>query len=235
MMSMHTDQPIAGWDFKIFHDSTVRITTFVLILSITTVLKLQNLLSIALLITALAIWALVQYFFRNPDRNVLDLPGMLMGPCDGTVADITHIKEDQYLDTESIRIGIFLSVFNVHVQRAPLAGDVTLIQHQPGKFLPAFNPKASHENEYIAMKIESDYGTILVKQISGILARRCVNFAQPGDRLLTGQRFGLIKFGSRVELFLPPEAEIFVSVGDSVTGGLTKVAQMPKSGRKYES
>ncbi len=234
-MLMKPDKPVAGWTFKIFQDNTVRITTFVLILTITVFLKQPNFLSMTILIIALALWLMVQYFFRNPDRAVIDEPGLLIGPCDGTVTDITHIKEDQYLHAETIRIGIFLSVFNVHVQRSPLAGEVSLVEHQPGKFLPAFNPDASKENEYIAMRIETDYGTMLIKQISGILARRCINYAQPGDRLLTGQRFGLIKFGSRVELFLPPEAEILVSLGDSVSGGLTKMAQMPKTGSEYES
>lgn len=225
---MKPDKPIASWTFKKHQDGSIRISTFVLMLTIATVLKLPNFLFSALLILALAILLLVLYFFRNPDRAVLDKPGLLVGPCDGTVADITQIKEAQYLNAETIRIGIFLSVFNVHVQRAPLEGEVTLVQHQPGKFLPAFSPNASKENESIAMCIETDYGTILVRQISGILARRCVNYAQPGDRIETGQRFGFIKFGSRVELFLPPDAEILVSIGDIVEGGLTKIAQMPK-------
>jgi len=224
---MKPDKPIPGWTFNIYQDGTFRVTTFLVILTIMAVLKQPNILSFTLLIIALAIWLLLLYFFRNPDRAVVDKPDLIVGPCDGTVMDITKIQEDQYLHAETIRIGIFLSVFNVHVQRAPLAGEVTLVQHQPGKFLPAFNPDASTENEYIAMRIETNNGTILVKQISGILARRCVNFAQLGDRLLTGQRFGLIKFGSRVELFLPPETEILVSIGDPVVGGLTKMAKTP--------
>jgi len=232
---MKPDKPIAGWTFKKHLDGSIRVTTLILILTIAVVLKQPNFLSIMLLIIALAIWLLVLYFFRNPDRTVLEQPGLLVGPCDGTVTDITQIREDQYLKADTIRIGIFLSVFNVHVQRAPIGGKVTLVQHQPGKFLPAFDPKASKENEYIAMRIETEYGPLLVKQISGILARRCINYAQPGDQLLTGQRFGLIKFGSRVELFLPPEAKILVSIGDSVAGGLTKMAQMPKTGSGYEA
>jgi len=231
---MKPDKPIAGWTFRKNQDGSIRVTTLILILTIATVLKQPNSLFISLLIIALAVWILVLYFFRNPDRAVIDKPGLLVGPCDGTVADIAHIKEVQYLHTDTIRIGIFLSVFNVHVQRAPLAGEVTLVHHQPGKFLPAFDPDASKENEYIAMRVATHYGTLLVKQISGILARRCVNYAQLGDQLLTGQRFGLIKFGSRVELFIPPNAEILVSVGDIVEGGLTEIAQMPKRQSNHE-
>ncbi|MEN8171354.1 MAG: phosphatidylserine decarboxylase family protein [Chloroflexota bacterium] len=231
---MKPDKPIAGWAFKKSHDGSIRITTLILILMIMVALKQPNLLNIVLLIIILAIWLLVLYFFRNPDRAVLDKPGLIIGPCDGTVADISQIREEQFLKADTIRIGIFLSVFNVHVQRAPIEGEVTLVQHQPGKFLPAFNPKASEENEYIAMRIATEYGTMLVKQISGILARRCVNYANLGDKLLTGQRFGLIKFGSRVELFLPPEAEILVSVGDIVEGGLTKIAQMSNPRSNHE-
>lgn len=223
---MRTDKPIPSWTFKKYYDGSIIATTLVVLLAALAAFQAPNILTVIVLIVALSIWLLVLYFFRNPDRDVLNDPGLVIGPCDGTVADITHLKEETYLNADVIRIGIFMSVFNVHVQRSPLAGEVTFVKHQPGKFLPAYSPEAATENEYIAMVIETTSGTLLVKQISGILARRCVNFAKPGDRLLIGQRFGLIKFGSRVELFLPPQADVLVSVGDTVIGGLTPIAQI---------
>jgi phosphatidylserine decarboxylase len=103
------------------------------------------------------------------------------------------------------------------------------VQHHPGKFLQAFRPEASDVNEYIAMMIEGEYGRLLIKQIAGILARRCVNKMQPGDTIRAGQRFGLIKFGSRLDLFLPPSAQLLIAVGDKVYGGLTPIARLSVS------
>ncbi len=224
---MKSDKPIKGWTFKKYKDGSVIATTLGMILALAAVFVYPGVLTGVILALVGGLWGLVLYFFRNPDRDVLLEPGLVIGPCDGTVADITHLREEQYLNADVVRVGIFLSVFNVHVQRAPLAGEVVFVEHNPGKFLPAFDPGASTENENIAMVLKTKFGEILVKQISGILARRCINFATVGDVVQTGQRFGLIKFGSRVELYLPPEVELLVSVGDQVRGGLTRVAQMP--------
>jgi len=226
---MQTDKHIPSWTFKKYLDGSIITTTLVAALAAIATFKFPNFLTMIVLVVALGIWLLVLYFFRDPKRDVIDNPGLVMGPCDGTVADITHLKEELYLNADVIRVGIFMSVLNVHVQRSPLAGEISFVKHKPGKFLPAYSPEAATENEYIAMVIKTAFGTLLVKQISGILARRCVNYAKPGDQLLIGQRFGLIKFGSRVELFLPPHADILVSVGDAVTGGLTSIAQMPET------
>ena len=117
---------------------------------------------------------------------------------------------------------------NVHVQRIPITGTVKMVRHQPGRFLQAFRPEASSVNEYIAMLIQTTFGPVLVKQIAGIMARRCVNDAHPGDIVNGGQRFGMIKFGSRVDLFIAPAAEILVTVGDRVIGGVTPVARLPE-------
>jgi phosphatidylserine decarboxylase len=184
------------------------------------------LLSIFLLVLASFIWGLILYFFRDPDRNPQGQAGLVVGPCDGEVVSIDRLVENLYLNTETVRISIFLSVFNVHVQRIPLAGEVTLVDHRPGRFLQAFRPEASDVNEYIAMQIDTPYGVLLVKQIAGILARRCINYCQPGEQVKAGQRFGLIKFGSRVDLFLPQQAEVRVNIGDRVLGGLTPIAQL---------
>jgi phosphatidylserine decarboxylase len=168
----------------------------------------------------------IVFFFRDPDRQPVREPGLVVGPADGVVVGIDLVEESQYLNTQTLRVSMFLSLWDVHVQRAPLGGTVKLVEHQSGKFLQAFREEASEVNEYIAMVIETDFGPIMVKQISGIVARRCMNYARPGDSVDTGQRYGHIKFGSRVDLFLPPEAEVLVKVGDKVSGGLTRIAQL---------
>ncbi|HSM55333.1 MAG TPA: phosphatidylserine decarboxylase [Candidatus Sulfomarinibacteraceae bacterium] len=176
------------------------------------------------------IWALVLYFFRDPNRNVAHAPGLVVSAGDGEIVDIRREREDEYLRAEAIRISTFLSITDVHVQRAPISGRVTQVTHRPGRFLQAFRPEASTENEHIAMTIETPQGPVLVKQIAGIMARRCVNYVQPGVCVQTGQRFGLIRFGSRVDLFLPPTAEILVGIGAKVKGGLTPVAHLGSGG-----
>lgn len=178
-----------------------------------------------LVLTAM-IWLLVIYFFRDPNREITAEAGVVVGPGDGEVVVIRREHESRYLDADVIRISMFLSVTDVHVQRVPLGGKVTVVDHQPGQFLQAFKPEASEVNEFVAMVVASEYGRVLLKQIAGILARRCVNHAQPGDQLQTGQRFGLIKFSSRLDLYLPPDAQLLVQVGDKITGGITPIARL---------
>ncbi len=177
---------------------------------------------------ATGIWLLILYFFRDPNRRPVTAPGLVVSAGDGEVVAIAREREEEFLQCEALRVSIFLSILDVHVQRAPIGGTVTAVEHRPGKFLQAFRPEASTENEFIAMKIETPYGKVLVKQIAGIMARRCVNYARPGQRVATGQRFGLIRFGSRVDLFLPPNAKILTSVGDHARGGVTPIARLPE-------
>lgn len=180
----------------------------------------------AMLGAATSLWLLILYFFRDPDREVTDAPGLVVSPADGEVVEISQERETRFLRGETIRVSIFLSLFDVHVQRIPLGGTVGEVVHQPGQFLPAFKPEASAANEYIAMTLHTEYGRILVKQIAGILARRCVNHRRSGEIVHTGSRFGMIKFSSRVDLFLPPEADLLVNVGDKVHGGVSPIAQL---------
>ena len=173
-----------------------------------------------------ALWLLILYFFRDPNRVPLREPGLVVSPGDGEVVAIVRERESAFLRQETIRISIFLSLFDVHVQRVPLGGVVTRIVHRPGKFLQAFRPEASEENEAITMELATPYGPLLVRQIAGIMARRCVNYLETGQEVETGARFGLIRFGSRVDLFLPPTAEILVTIGTKVAGGVTPVARL---------
>lgn len=224
---MYNDERVPNWGFMIWRDGSIILTTLVVAIGIVFQVVWTNLPNLIFLCLAAAIWFLVLYFFRDPSRMVVNNPGLVIGPCDGTVKEVITTKEKPYLNEETTRISIFLSVFNVHVQRFPLKGVVSQIDHQPGKFLQAYRPEASQVNEFIAMVIDTPYGKILLKQIAGILARRCINYAQIGDRINTGQRFGLIKFGSRIDLFLPKNAQILVGEGDKIYGGLTPVAQFP--------
>ncbi len=188
-----------------------------------------------LVILSTGVWLLILYFFRDPKRQPPNQPGLVVSPADGEIVAIIRERENRYLQADTIRVSIFLSITNVHVQRVPLQGVVTQIDHQPGKFLQAFRPEASEVNEYIAMTLDTPYGPVLVKQIAGILARRCVNYLRPGQSVQTGQRFGLIRFSSRVDLYLPPNAELLVRIGDQVRGGVTPFAQFSPAAAKMLS
>ena len=157
-------------------------------------------------------------FFRDPERTIPNEAGVIVSPGDGKVVEIIEEK-DALLDEPYRRISIFLNVFNVHVQRTPVAGRIERIQYNKGKFLNAASHKASLDNEQNSMIIHTGKEKVLVKQIAGLIARRIVCWAKEGDNYSLGQRFGLIRFGSRVDLFLPLSAEVKVSLGDHVAGG----------------
>jgi phosphatidylserine decarboxylase len=218
-----------AWPFAEGGGGTIAFFTILWATAVFLWLQFSNWAAGIFLILATFLWLLILYFFRDPNRQIEAKPGLVLGPGDGEVVEIVSETEGRYLQAEVIRMSMFLDITDVHVQRVPLAGKVTLVQHQPGKFLQAFRPEASEVNEYIAMVTESvGYGRLLTKQIAGILARRCLNYLKPGDEVQTGQRFGLIRFSSRVDLFLPPTAQILVKVGDKVTGGITPIAQLKK-------
>ena len=160
----------------------------------------------------------VLFFFRDPERTIPSGAGVVVSPADGKVIVIKDIYEPSYLKQDVKQISIFLSVFNVHVNRSPLGGAVEIVKYNPGKFHVASVDKASLDNEQTAMVIASGKDKILVKQIAGLIARRIVCYARPGDTIKTGERYGLIRFGSRVDIFLPKNAEIKVRLGDRVKG-----------------
>ncbi len=154
------------------------------------------------------------YFFRDPAREISKGPDEVLSPCDGTVIEVT---EDE--DFKIVRV--FLSVFSVHLQRSPVEGVVENVEYNPGKFLPAMDPKAQQLNENNIITIDSPRGRFKVKQIAGILARRVVSWVKPKDVLEKGQKIGFIKFGSQVDLFAPKNVELKVILGDKVFGGKT--------------
>lgn len=163
-------------------------------------------------------------FFRDPERTP-DAQGdnFILAPADGLVRKIEVVHEPYFLHAEARRITIFLSIFDVHVQRSPYAGELSFMHYQPGSFAPAFLQSAD-ENEFNLIGLQTAHGPLVFTQMTGILARRIVCWKQVGDQLEKGERFGLIKFGSRVDLYLPLDAEILVKPGQQVFGGQTVVA-----------
>ncbi|MDA2919039.1 phosphatidylserine decarboxylase family protein [Desulfobacterota bacterium AH_259_B03_O07] len=162
------------------------------------------------------------YFFRDPDRMTTPDEYALVAPADGKIVDITKVNEEEFLDREMIRIGIFLSIWDVHVNRFPLSGTVLGTKYVKGKFGLAYRDEASRENEKLSTLIETKgKENVVVSQIAGILARRIVSYTKIGDNLGKGERFGMIMFGSRVDLFLPLNSEVTAKVGDHVKGGET--------------
>ncbi|MBI4396405.1 MAG: phosphatidylserine decarboxylase, partial [Elusimicrobia bacterium] len=163
-------------------------------------------------------------FFRDPERAV-PATGDVLSPADGTVLEVLTTDGEGYGPGRVVRI--FLSVFDVHIQRSPVAGQVKSIRYQPGIFLDARDPRAAFANESNAIEIESENGRILVKQIAGLVARRIVCWVRPEDGVAAGERVGLIRFGSQVDLYVPSDVEIVIKEGDKVVGGETVVGRWP--------
>lgn len=161
------------------------------------------------------------YFFRNPFRVVPNMENIIVAPADGVIINVQEQFEDRYLDEEAIKVSIFLSLFNVHVNRSPCEGTVDFVQRIPGKFVMANRKDAGDVNSKNCLGLVTPWGKVLVVQITGFIARRIVCWAKEGDLLNTGQRFGLIRFGSCTEVFLPRNVVLEVKPGDKVKGGVT--------------
>jgi phosphatidylserine decarboxylase len=168
------------------------------------------------------------WFFRDPKRTIPTAPGLIVSPGDGLVTETVTISTP---DGSRQRISIFLNVFNVHVNRSPIAGSLTRVRYQKGKYLNAMNPASADRNEQNAVTVKGDGYEVTFKQIAGLLARRIVFNLSQGDTVERGQRVGLIKFGSRVDVLLPAEAAIKIKVGDKVKGGSSVLAVMPDGAR----
>jgi phosphatidylserine decarboxylase len=175
---------------------------------------------------SVVLYAIVLQFFRNPKRTVQINPNGLICPADGKVVTIQEVYEEEVLQGKCIQMSIFMSPFNVHVNRYPLGGKVTNAIHHKGKFLVAWHPKSSTLNERTTVAIENKiWGKVVFRQIAGAVARRIVMYAKPGDMAAQGAEFGFIKFGSRVDLFLPLDSKILVKEGDVVKGAKTVLAE----------
>jgi len=185
----------------------------------------------SLLLLGLA--ALTLFFFRDPERKVPQGKDLILSPADGKVIDISEVEEENFFRSRVKVVKIFMSIFNVHVQRSPVKGKVEWIKYKPGKFTAAYREEASGGNESNLIGIQksdqpaSNRYRILVKQIAGRIARRICCWCKEGDNLIAGQRIGMIRFGSRADVYLPPEVEIKVKKGDRVVGGETLMGKFP--------
>lgn len=167
------------------------------------------------------------YFFRDPIRRIPGDPKLVVSPADGTIVAIEEFKTSPHYDGPCKRISIFLSVFNVHVNRSPYEGTVESITYKPGQFLDARGANTSELNEANTVRMTTPRGPMTVRQISGLIARRIICKVEVGETLAKGEKFGMIKFGSRTELYLPVDAQICVTLKDKVQGGATIVARFP--------
>jgi phosphatidylserine decarboxylase len=174
----------------------------------------------------LGLLLLMFYFFRDPQRTPPCNKDVFIAPADGKVIFADEVIEDKYLKTRTKKISIFMSVFDVHVNRAPCDGKVTMVHYNKGRFFSAYKDKASLQNENIEMIMEGDFGKILVRQVAGLVARRVVCRAQTGQILACGERFGIIKFSSRVDLYLPQTCSLIAKAGNKVRAGETIIARL---------
>jgi phosphatidylserine decarboxylase len=179
---------------------------------------------VAFVLMVLALW--VAYFFRDPERSGERGGGLVIAPADGRVVMITEVDEPAFLHGRALRISIFMNVFNVHVNRYPVSGTVLFVHYNPGKFLNAATDKSSLENEQMSVGIESGSIRVLVRQIAGLVARRIVTYSREGDVVEQGERMGIIRFGSRVDVFLPTSATPVAKVGDNTTAGASVIARL---------
>lgn len=171
----------------------------------------------------------VAFFFRDPDRVAPQDPMALISPADGRVLSIDSLPNFQHIEGPAVKISIFLSVFDVHINRSPAGGVVDYVKYNPGEFFKAFEPKASEKNEQTEIGMTTSSGhPIVFKQIAGIIARRIVCKVKDNDTLSAGERIGLIRFGSRMDLIFPQDSKVSISVGDKVVGGETVMGYLSK-------
>ncbi len=180
------------------------------------------------------VWAVVPfvlalyfaYFFRNPDRPLPNDENILYAPADGRVMNIEEIFDDEYLNAQALKVTVFLSVFNVHVNRSPMAGEIKYQRYNEGKFVPAFDKKATFKNERHAIGLDNGKIKVMVTQVAGLLARRIVSWVTLGNVVKQGECYGMIKFGSSTELVVPKNVEILVRKGQNVVGGVTPMGRI---------
>jgi phosphatidylserine decarboxylase len=216
---------------KLHKEGTATIALFTILLALSTALisLLPNLQMVTIPVTIILMLALliVLWFFRIPVKNIVVNPNHILAPADGKVVVIEEVFEPEYFKDRRIQVSIFMSPLNVHNNINPVSGLVSFFKYHPGKFLVAWDPKSSTDNERTTVVVKATQGPeILFRQIAGALARRIVWYVKEGDAVQQGSEFGFIKFGSRVDLFLPLGTEVLVKLGDTPTGGETVVAKL---------
>lgn len=192
-------------------------------------LSLSEIVINSLLIGSTVLYILILQFFRNPRVSVTLDDNLIYAPADGKIVVIEKTYESEYFDDERIQISIFMSPINVHVNRAPMAGIVKYFKYHPGKYLVAWHPKSSTENERTTMVLEYKNVQLLVRQVAGAVARRIKWYVQEGQPIVQGQEYGFIKFGSRLDVYLPLDAEIVCSINETTKGGKTVLARLKKA------
>jgi phosphatidylserine decarboxylase len=180
---------------------------------------------LAFVLTLVALW--VAYFFRDPERSGDRGDRLVIAPADGKVVMITEVDEPTFVHGRATRVSIFMNVFNVHVNRYPVSGTVKYVHRNPGKFLNAAGEASSLENEQTSVGLEAGGNRILVRQIAGLIARRIHTYSREGERVEQGERMGLIRFGSRVDVFVSPDASVRVKVGQTTIAGTTVIGELP--------
>jgi phosphatidylserine decarboxylase len=180
----------------------------------------------AFVLLLLALW--VAYFFRDPERVGDRGPSLVVSPADGKLIMITEINEPSFLQARAVRLSIFMNVFDVHVNRYPVEGVIKYIHYNKGKFFNAATEKSSLENEQMSVGIDTGRYRLLVRQIAGLIARRIVTYSKVGEPVRQGDRMGIIRFGSRVDVFLPSGSTVRAKLGDTTTAGVTVLAELPK-------
>ena len=180
---------------------------------------------VAIVLLLLALW--VAYFFRDPERTGERGSSLVVSPADGKLIMITEVDEPNFVRGRATRLSIFMNVFNVHVNRYPVDGAITYVHYNEGKFLNAAAEKSSLENEQMSVGIESGKHRILVRQIAGLIARRIVTYSRQGETARQGERMGIIRFGSRVDVFIPTGSRVRAKLGDITAAGVTVLAELP--------
>ena len=183
--------------------------------------------SLLILIPLLVIYGLIFWFFRVPNREILDHKEQVIAPVDGKVVMIKEVMENEFLKEKAIQVSIFMSPLNVHICRFPVSGKVIYKKYHPGKYLVAWHEKSSTENERTTVAVESlTHHKVVFRQIAGYVARRIVFYCNEGDTAKAGHEYGFIKFGSRMDVFLPLDTEILCKIGDKTKGGIDVIARM---------
>lgn len=182
---------------------------------------------LAFFLLVVALW--VAYFFRDPERSGERGEQLVISPADGKVVMVTEVDEPMFVQGRALRISIFLNIFNVHVNRYPVSGTVAFVKYNPGRFINAAAEKASLDNEQMSVGIQTPHHRVLVRQIAGLIARRIVTYSKEGEQVEQGQRMGIIRFGSRMDVFLPLGSPVRVRVGDPALAGTTVLAELPPS------
>lgn len=215
-----------------FHKEGYKIIVITFVFVVISVLLIDKFihipwLRVTLEIALLVLLILILQFFRNPKRQTILNNNHVLSPVDGKVVVIEEVFENEYFKDKRLQVSVFMSPINVHVTRYPVGGNVVFSKYHPGKYLVAWHPKASEENERTTVVVENEtYGKVLYRQIAGAMARRIVNYAKQNDKVTQGKDSGFIKFGSRVDLFLPLDTTIKVKLNQKVSGGESIIATL---------